>query len=152
MAEIVLRDRFESAGLGDVVEVDSTGVSSEESGNPIDPRARRTLAAHGYDVPDRQARRVTAKDLTGQDLVLAMTTGHVRALERLTSDGVDIRMLRSFDPAAPTAGPAHLLDVDDPWYGPPEAFEQTLAEIEDAADGIIDFVRAQFAPRTDTNG
>ncbi len=46
-------------------------------------------------------------------------------------------MVRSFDPAVPTDGPEHLLDVDDPWYGPQEAFEQTLAEIEAAADGVL---------------
>ena len=51
MAEVVLRERLEQAGLGGLVEVDSTGVSDEEHGNPIDPRARATLVAHGYPVP-----------------------------------------------------------------------------------------------------
>jgi protein-tyrosine phosphatase len=45
MAEVVLRARFESAGLGDLVVVDSTGISNEEHGNPIDPRARTWRAA-----------------------------------------------------------------------------------------------------------
>ncbi len=145
MAEVVLRDRLERAGLGDRVEVDSTGVSSEEAGNPIDSRARRTLAAHGYLVPDRRARRVTVEDLDERDLVLAMTTGHLRALERLAPTGPEIRMVRSFDPGAPTDGPAHLLDVDDPWYGPAEGFERTLRELEDAADGVVAYVRAQLS-------
>ncbi|MCV2392753.1 low molecular weight phosphotyrosine protein phosphatase [Actinotalea sp. M2MS4P-6] len=142
MAEVVLRDRFEAAGLGELVAVDSTGVSDEESGNPIDPRARRTLAAHGYQVPGHRARRVQADELARRDLVLAMTSRHAGALRRIATDGTDIRMLRSFDPAAPLGGPEHLLDVDDPWYGPQEAFEQTLAEIEAAADGIVAHVRA----------
>lgn len=142
MAEVVLRDRFAAAGLADAVLVDSTGTSDEERGNPIDPRARRTLAAAGYDVPDRRARRVTAADLAERDLVLAMTSGHLRSLQRLApQDGPQVRMYRSFDPAAPHGVPDHQLDVDDPWYGPDAAFEDTLAEIEAAADAIVAYVR-----------
>lgn len=145
MAEVVLRARLEDAGLGDVVVVDSTGTSDEERGRPIDPRARRVLAAHGYDVPVHRARQVDAVDLAARDLVLPMTSAHAAALRRLARGDVAlerrIRMFRSFDPAAPTGGPEHLLDVDDPWYGEESGFEATLAEVEAAADGIVDHVR-----------
>ena len=43
MAEIVLRERFAAAGLADQVVVDSTGISDEERGNPLDRRARAVL-------------------------------------------------------------------------------------------------------------
>ena len=64
-----------------------------------------------------------------------MTTGHVQALRRIGGEAPQVRMLRSFDPPAPTGAADHLLDVDDPWYGPQDAFERTLAEIEAAVDG-----------------
>ncbi len=151
MAEVVLRDRFERAGLGDAVVVDSTGVSDEEHGNPIDHRAQVALRAGGYDVPRRRARQVTAVDLAAHDLVLAMTASHARALRRIAHEepGVTerIRMYRSFDPAAPTDGPEHALDVDDPWYGDQAGFETTLAEVEAAADGIVEHVRRALADR-----
>ncbi|MGO1333580.1 MAG: low molecular weight protein-tyrosine-phosphatase, partial [Cellulosimicrobium funkei] len=84
MAEVVLRDRFEAAGLGDRVVVDSTGISDEERGNPIDRRARAVLAEHGYVVDGtHRARQVRAGDLAARDLVLAMTAQHARALRRL---------------------------------------------------------------------
>ena len=41
MAEIVLRKYVEDAGLADRVQVKSSGVSSEEHGNPIDRRAQK---------------------------------------------------------------------------------------------------------------
>ena len=50
MAEVVLRDRFEAAGLGDRVVVDSTGISDEERGN-IDALAQQyvdNLGLTGY--------------------------------------------------------------------------------------------------------
>jgi len=141
MAEIVLRDRFEAAGLD--VDVDSSGVSDEEHGNPIDRRARDVLVAHGY-VSDgsHRARQVRASDLSSRDLVLAMTSQHARALRRI-DPAANVVMYRSFDPDAPDDGPEHLLDVDDPWYGGPENFETCLAEIEAAADGVVAYVRDQ---------
>lgn len=149
MAEVVLRQRLADAGLGDVVEVDSTGVSDEEHGNPVDPRARAVLRRHGYPTGEgHRARQVRASELAERDLVLPMTAAHARALRRLV-DGDPaltdrIRMLRTFDPAAPAepGQPEHVLDVDDPWYGPDSGFETTLAEIEAAADGIVAHVRA----------
>lgn len=155
MAEVVLRDRFEAAGLGDRVVVDSTGVSDEEHGNPVDPRARRELAAHGYPTGDgHRARQVTPADLTARDLVLPMTAQHARRLRRLAdgSPGAEIRMFRTFDPDAPRLGdPAShddpRLDVDDPWYGAQDGFATTLAEVEAAADGIVEHVRAALDGR-----
>ncbi|WP_330217852.1 low molecular weight protein-tyrosine-phosphatase [Cellulomonas sp. FA1] len=156
MAEVVLRQRLADAGLGDVVEVDSTGVSDEEHGNPVDPRARAVLRRHGYPTGDgHRARQVRAAELAERDLVLPMTAAHARALRRLAGGDPAltdrIRMLRTFDPAAPAdpGQPEHVLDVDDPWYGPDSGFETTLAEIEAAADGIVAHVRAALdaAPR-----
>ncbi|MCK9794246.1 low molecular weight phosphotyrosine protein phosphatase [Isoptericola sp. 4D.3] len=157
MAEIVLRDRLEAAGLADRVLVDSSGVSDEEHGNPVDGRARRVLAAHGYPTGDgHRARQVTGHDLATHDLLLPMTAQHARRLRRL-ADGAaggeglaEIRMYRSFDPGAPVVergADEHLLDVDDPWYGDQAGFETTLSEIEAAADGVVEHVQALLAAR-----
>src|SRR5690606_2490155 len=57
MAEIVLRDRLDAAGLADVV-VDSAAVTSGEVGSPVDHRATAVLSAQKYVVPMRAARQV----------------------------------------------------------------------------------------------
>lgn len=146
MAEVVLRDRIDAAGLGDDVVVDSTGISDEEHGNPIDRRAQAALRNRGYDVPARRARQITGADAAESDLVLPMTAAHSRAIRRITPGTAEnLRMFRSFDPAAPRDGADHDLDVADPWYGGPEDFELCLDEIEAAADGVVDFVRSELA-------
>ena len=151
MAEVVLRRRLEDAGLADQVEVSSTGISDEEHGNPVDHRAERVLREHGYEVPRRAARQVTPTDLTAADLVLAMTSVHAQALRRLakTPDVAGrVLMYRSFDPAAAQAGadrPEHVLDIADPWYGEAEDFGLCLAEVEAAADAIVEHVRVALA-------
>ncbi|MCL2594663.1 MAG: low molecular weight phosphotyrosine protein phosphatase [Promicromonosporaceae bacterium] len=152
MAEIVLREAFVEAGLGDTVVVESTGISSEERGNPIDRRARTTLTNHGYpNGTGHVARRITPAGLAASDLVLPMTAHHARTLRRLAADaGADERticMWRTFDPAAPKLGEGDsedLLDVEDPWYGGMADFEVCLREIEAAIPAIVEYVKAQL--------
>lgn len=155
MAEIVLRQRFAEAGLADEVLVDSSGISDEEHGNPVDRRARAVLRAHGYPTGDgHRARRVRAEDLTARDLVLPMTSTHARALRRLAGQDAVLAdrvvMYRRFDPEAPAVDDPrseHLLDIDDPWYGGPDDFEACLAQIEAGADGVVAHVRAALEAR-----
>ncbi|MBC3760987.1 low molecular weight protein-tyrosine-phosphatase [Quadrisphaera oryzae] len=153
MAEVVLRHRLDEAGLGeDVVVVDSTGVSDEEEGNPMDRRARRVLLDAGYDVPDggaqaHRARQVQPGQVEQRDLVLAMTAAHRRSLQRIAPSASDrVALWRSFDPAASGLVGAGL-DVPDPWYGDQRDFEVCLEQVEAAADGVVEHVRAALAHR-----
>jgi protein-tyrosine phosphatase len=54
-----------------------------------------------------------------------------------------IRLLRSFDPRSG----AHALDVDDPYYGMHEDFEETFSVIEAALPGLHQWVDEQLADR-----
>ena len=47
MAEFVMKDMLQSAGVSGDYYVESAATSSEELGNPVYPPARRLLAAHG---------------------------------------------------------------------------------------------------------
>ena len=149
VAEVVLRSRLDDAGLGGRVVVDSGGTSSDEEGAPVDRRARAVLAAHGYDVPRHVARQVEAPWLGQRDLVLAMTAQHARWLRRRAPEGARdrVRLYRSFDPAAPAGAAEEELDIADPWYGGPEDFEATLAEVEAGADAVVEHVRRELGAR-----
>lgn len=153
MAEVVLNQHFEAAGLDAVAT--SVGISDEEHGNPIDYRAQRTLKAAGYDIPNHFARQITAQDLKDCDLVLAMTSNHYAAVERLAAHthidvienpqvgderSTDLRMFRAMDPALAGARRREL-DVPDPWYGTQQDFEDTLDVIESVADYIVEHAR-----------
>lgn len=114
------------------VEVDSAGVSNEESGNPIDRRAAQVLTAHGYDKGTHRAKRITRADIEQADLVLAFEPLHLSRLQRLAPDAQHLHLVTDFDPAAaPGSG------IDDPWYGDMSDFEATLAAVEAAMPGIM---------------
>lgn len=103
MAERVARAM--AAELGIDVETDSVGISSEESGNPIDRRAAAVLRQSGYDPTGHRARRVTLADLAGTDLVVAAENFHISRLELLYPGG-NYALLKRLQPGdAQGAGP-----------------------------------------------
>lgn len=138
MAHQVFDEAVREAGLD--VFVDSAGVSDEEHGRPIDPRAARVLREAGHGVPDHRARQVRAGELQDWDLVLAMTDYHYRSLRRLAERvgvEVDIRMFREFDPASRPGD----RDLPDPWYGGHKDFVDTLAVIERSVPALLAHMR-----------
>ena len=67
MAEIILRAEFGRRGLADKVNVESSGVSDEEYGNPIDRRAVKVLKERGYELPDHARRNRTHRPVPADD-------------------------------------------------------------------------------------
>jgi protein-tyrosine phosphatase len=142
MAALVFAEHLRRAGLDDRVRVSSAGIGPWHVGDPADSRAARTLAAHGYPT-HHVAAQVDARHLDA-DLLLAMDTGHQRALRaQLARQGEDagrVRMLRSFDPDA-----SGDLDVPDPYYGGKHDFAEVLGMVEAAVPGLLDWVRQRLA-------
>ena len=152
MAQIMLQEEINKAGLAKSVVVTSTGVSDEEAGNRIDHRAANTLARHDYPQGEgHHAQQVTFSDLDEADLVLPMTAYHARAIRQLAAKGgaqPEVRLFRSFDPAAPKAmdqSDEYLLDVEDPWYGNEEHFEECYNQLKAALPGIVAYVKDQIS-------
>ena len=141
MAEVVLNEEIVKQGLAGRIKVVSSGVSDEEHGNPIDPRAVRVLVEHGYKIPQHCAHQITATEINEANLILPMTHSHLRALKRMVpeSDWPKIRMYRSFDRRAVKAAGGRLerLDISDPWYGDFTDFETALSQIEHVTPMII---------------
>ena len=141
IGEAVLRSRLAESGLADRVQVDSAGTGDWHLGHPADPRALATLDAHGYP-HDHVARQIAPHWMDGIDLLLAMDEANYADLQAMlggSTEGPELRMMRSFDPALAHLPEPHAeLTVPDPYYGGPEGFDEVLRMIETAADGIVD--------------
>ncbi|OLT03303.1 protein tyrosine phosphatase [Kocuria sp. CNJ-770] len=146
MAEFALRRAFEAAGLGERVRVDSAGVSDEELGNPVDPRAGDLLCREGLDASAHAAQAFDPARFADRDLVLALDLVHWRRLRALAPDAPaaeKVRLLREFDPAV--AGSEHTeLGIYDPWYGGAEDFETTYGMIAAAVPGVVRAVAGEL--------
>ncbi|MFD5635294.1 low molecular weight protein-tyrosine-phosphatase [Streptomyces sp. NPDC127077] len=144
MAESVFRAHVARAGLDELVEVDSAGTDGWHEGDGADERTVAVLEAGGYE-SDHAARRFQAGWFSRLDLVIALDTGHLKALRRLANSAEDagkVRLLRSYDPAAGDA-----LDVPDPYYGQMGGFEECLEMVEAASPGLLAAVREQMEER-----
>lgn len=133
MAESVLRERLAEAGLAEV-ELSSAGIGPWHAGDPMDERAAEALVAAGY--PAEHTAAQVNPNHAEAELLLAMDSGHYRALRRV-AEPERVRMFRSFDPLAEPDD----LDVPDPYYGGTSGFADLLACIERCAPGIVEWVR-----------
>jgi protein-tyrosine phosphatase len=144
MAESVFRARVAEAGLEDRVEADSAGTGGWHEGEGADPRTVAVLEEHGYD-SDHLARQFQPSWFARLDLVIALDTGHLKALRRLAPTEEDARKVRLLRSYAETA--ADDLDVPDPYYGGLDGFEECLEMVEEASTGLLAAVRAHLEGR-----
>lgn len=136
MAHVVLEQRLADAGLGDAVVVTSSGTGGWHEGEPMDQRAAAALAAAGYDPSQHRARTFSRDTYAETDLMLAMDARNHADMVDLAPTAEDaqrVRMFRSFDPEAAPGDD----EVEDPWYGGSEGFQQVLATVERTSDAIV---------------
>ncbi|SER83715.1 protein-tyrosine phosphatase [Propionibacterium cyclohexanicum] len=132
MAQQVVGTELERAGVA--ARVDSAGLSREEAGNPLDPRAARCLRSHGYPVGSHRARQVGRDDLDAE-LIIAMEAGQLDELIALGADPARCHLLTDFIEGRQGT------DTPDPWYGGAAEFESTFATIRAASARIVTAVR-----------
>jgi protein-tyrosine phosphatase len=132
MAALVFRAQAERAGLA--VRVSSGGIGAWHAGEPADPRAQAVLRAHGY--PTEHVASGIDEERLGADLLLAAGDEHVQFLRERVSDPAKVRLLRSFDPAAPEGA-----EIADPYSGASEEYERVLAMVEGAMSELLEWSR-----------
>ncbi|RNE49557.1 low molecular weight protein-tyrosine-phosphatase [Corynebacterium alimapuense] len=137
MAEIIIRDALEAAGLSDKVRVSSCGIGGWHVGQGADKRAVAELRTSGHDGSEHVASQFGPDDFSA-DLLVALDTGHVAELLARGVPEERVRLLRSFDSTAPAEA-----SVDDPYYGGPEGFTETRIQIDRCTEGVLSWVRQQ---------
>ena len=110
MAEFVMKDLVEKAGLEARFYIESAAVSAEELGNPVYPPARRELAAHGISCDGKTARQMSRADYDRFDLLVCMDTSNLRRMERICGGDPKGKLSRLLDHTDQSG------DVADPWY------------------------------------
>jgi protein-tyrosine phosphatase len=128
MADVVLTQLVDDAGLTSKVEVTSCGTGTWHLGEPMDPRAAAQLLAEGYDASAHRAQKFEP-DWLEKDLVLAMDAKNLAEITDGRGASERVRMFRSFDPLVESEDPADL-DVPDPFYGGDEGFVDVIRIVE----------------------
>ncbi|HLS26209.1 MAG TPA: low molecular weight protein-tyrosine-phosphatase [Beutenbergiaceae bacterium] len=145
IAEVLLREGFEEAGLGERVQVNSAGTGHWHIGSDMDHRARAVLTNAGHVFPVHSARQFVAESFQESDLILAADQGHykeLRTLARSEDLAARVHLLLSFDPDNPADG---NLNLADPYYGDDRDFSLTYEAVAAAVPGVVEYVRRQLA-------
>lgn len=129
MAEFVMKDLLQKAGLDGQLAIASAATSTEEIGNPVYPPARRKLAEHGIRCDGKRARQLRRDDYTRYDLLIGMDRANVRNMERICGGDPEgkLHLLLEY-----TARPG---EVADPWYT--GDFQATWEDVEAGCTGLL---------------
>lgn len=142
-AEVVFRACVRRNNLGSKIEVDSAGTHGYHVGEAPDGRIQRAAALRGYDLSQLRARKVAPQDLDYFDLVLAMDKSNLDNLRRLAlpEQQEKLRLFMDF------AENFDDEEVPDPYYGLGHGFDLVLDMVEDAAQGLINWLKPELAAR-----
>ena len=110
MAEFVMKDLVQKAGLEAQFEIASAATSYEEYGNPVYPPARRKLAEHGIGCAGKTARPLEKKDYEKYDLLIGMDSSNIRNMLRICGGDPAEKIHLLLEYAGRADG------IADPWY------------------------------------
>ncbi len=132
MAEFVMKDIVEKAGLKHEFEIASAATSTYEIGNPVYPPARQKLAEYGIGCEGKTARQITKKDYDYYDYIVAMDKSNVSNLKKMLGEDPDRKISLLMDY---TSRPA---DVADPWYT--GDFQATWDDVNEGCNELLTFI------------
>lgn len=135
MAEFVMKDLVQKAGLVGGFVIDSAATSTEEIGNPVYPPARRKLAEHGIGCAGHAARQMQRADYSRYDLLIGMDQENLYNMRRICGGDPEgkIHLLLDY-----TARPG---SVADPWYT--GDFERTWQDVLEGCRALLARLTAQ---------
>jgi protein-tyrosine phosphatase len=133
-----MRTLLHREGLDSLVEVDSAGILSYHQGELPDSRMRMHAARRGYHLTHR-SRPVCTDDFFDFDLILGMDDRNIQDLkDRAPSPEAEQKIRRMTDFCR-----LKMVDyVPDPYYGGASGFENVLDILEDACQGLLEFITA----------
>ena len=83
MAEFVLKDMVQKAGLSDRFEIASAATSTEEIGNPVHRGTREKLRQVGISTAGKTAVQLKKLDYGKYDYLIGMDTWNIRNMQRM---------------------------------------------------------------------
>lgn len=135
-AEEIMRNRVVHAGLEKEIDLDSAGLSSYHQGDSADSRMRAHAARRGYRIT-HLSRPVGYHDFFDFDMLIGMDDSNLTGLRNLAPGLPEEQKIYRMTDFCRRIPADH---VPDPYYGGDSGFETVLDILEDACDGLLDFL------------
>ena len=114
MAEFIMKDLVEQAGLAKQFHIASAATSTEEIwngiGNPVYPPAKAKLAEHGIDCRGKHAVQLARADYAKYDFLIGMDSANIRNMYRMLGSDPENKVFKLLTFAGSDR------DISDPWY------------------------------------
>lgn len=137
MAEFVMKDLVQKAGLADQFYIASAATSTEEIwngvGNPVYPPAKAELARHGIGCEGKRAVQLTRKDYEKFDYLIGMDSANIRNMHRMLGGDPEGKIFRLLSFAG------FEEDISDPWYT--GNFEVTYRDVDRGCRGLMEYLQ-----------
>ena len=133
MAEFVMKDMVNKAGLADEYYIESAATSREEIGNDTHPGTKRKLTEAGIPYTRRRARQVTKQDYDEYDYLVIMDQNNYRNLFRIIGSDPDGKVYKLLDFAGKNR------DIADPWYT--GNFDETYDDVVEGCSALLEHLQ-----------
>jgi protein-tyrosine phosphatase len=136
-AEIVMVNLIEKHGLNSVFDLDSAGIIDNHEGQMADSRMRVHALRRGLTITHR-SRPVNARvDFEYFDMIIGMDDDNMKALDELARIPTWKNKLYRMTDFSKKMSYNY---VPDPYYGGDKGFELVLDILEDACEGLLEFI------------
>ena len=135
MAEFVMKDLVQKAGLADQFYIESAATSTEEIGSEVYPPAKRKLAEHGIGCKGKKARQMRDNDYSRFDLLIGMDEWNIRNMTRICGGDPEGKIHKLLDYTKRKG------DVADPWYT--GNFEATWQDVTKGCQCLLDAIAVE---------
>ena len=136
MAEFVMRDMVEKAGLTDKIHIASSATSTCEIGNRVHRGTREKLAEKGISTEGKVSMKFEKPHYDMYDYIIGMDSMNIRDILKITGGDKDgkISKLLSF------AGEEG--DIADPWYT--HNFDVTYDDVVRGCTGLLNKLKTEI--------
>lgn len=137
MAEFVMRNMVNKAGLSREIYVESAATSTEELGNDIHFGTKQKLLQMNIPFEKRRARQVTKADYKEYDYLIVMDGNNLRNLKRIIGEDNRGKVFRLLDFTSRKGK-----DIADPWYT--GNFDETYSDVTEGCSALIEFIEERL--------
>ena len=135
-AEAVMQALVKKRGLENEILCDSAGTIDYHKGNPADARMQEHAVLRGYEL-NSISRPFEGDDFEKFDFIITMDDDNYRQIQwndQSKKYAEKIRRMTDF------CSSKTVSEVPDPYYGGEQGFENVLDILEDACQGLLEFI------------
>lgn len=137
-AEAIMKYYIKKRGLESQYDVDSAGISGYHSGDHADRRMRSHAIRRWYDLTSLSRKFYPDADFSNFDMIIGMDDQNINDLRRLAASEEENKKIYKMTDFCQRF--SYRDSIPDPYYGGDAGFELVLDLLEDAVEGLLDWL------------